>query len=115
MMSTTNRIFIDSSILVEAIKGNKVDLYKRLIGDINNSLYINETVISEYLFYVLAINGGAAPRTLKESGSIPTIITKSHSSVSALSDFIFLETSSSLIIEVPKLMNLYNLLPNDAI
>ncbi len=104
-MSTISKVFVDSSILIEAIKGNKVKLYWNSVNDINNLLFINETVVSEYLSYVLAINGGLPPKTLKEINAIPDIITKSQNTISILSDLSFLETSSAIILEVPKLMN----------
>ena len=47
-MFTTNKIFIDSSVLIEALKGNRIGFYEKIISDINNENLINETVISEY-------------------------------------------------------------------
>jgi predicted nucleic acid-binding protein len=114
-MSTTSNIFVDSSVLVEAVKGNRVNFFTALINDINNRLFINETVLSEYLFHVLAMTGGAFPKALKEKGDIAALIDNNQKLVIALSDFSFLEAGSSLILLVPKLMSKHNLLPNDAI
>ncbi|MCW3106516.1 MAG: putative nucleic acid-binding protein containing domain [Segetibacter sp.] len=114
-MFTNNRIFIDSSILVEALKGNKVSFYRNLISDIKNQNFINETVISEYLYFVLGFNGGASPRTLKEKGQINEVLSLDQNLTSILTDFFFLNGDSSLLNQVPYFMRTYNLLPNDAI
>jgi len=60
-----NRIFLDSSIFIEPLKGNKVDFYKLLISDLENELYINDVVLSEYLYYVLAFNSDVSPKNLQ--------------------------------------------------
>jgi predicted nucleic acid-binding protein len=114
-MSTTSNIFVDSSVLVEAVKGNRVNFFTALIGGINNRLFINETVLSEYLFYVLAMTGGASPKTLKERGDIPAIIEKNQKLVTVLLDFSFLIGGPSLMSHVPAFISKYNFLPNDAI
>jgi hypothetical protein len=60
----SNSIFIDSSLLVEYVKKAQTDLLNALQGDSTLNLFINQTVVSEYLFHHLAINGGKSPRTL---------------------------------------------------
>ena len=115
MTSTNNRIFIDSSIFIEALKGNKVTFYRSLISDIGNENCINETVISEYLYFVLGFSGGVSPRTLKEKDQINQIVSSNLSIASILAEFSFLPGDSSLIHRAPRFMATYNLLPNDAI
>jgi predicted nucleic acid-binding protein len=88
-MSTTSNIFVDSSVLVEAVKGNRVNFFTALINDINNRLFINETVLSEYLFHVLAMTGGASPKTLKEKGDIAALIDKNQKLVTSSFRFFF--------------------------
>ena len=68
-----NSIFIDSSLLVEYIKGSKTDLLETLQSDPGFQLFISQTVVSEYLFYHLAIFGQKSPLTLKETGRITEI------------------------------------------
>jgi predicted nucleic acid-binding protein len=113
-MFTTNKIFVDSSIFVEAIKGNKTDFYNNLISTVGNEYFINEVVLSEYLFYALAVYGGSSPQTLKERGVIPILINTDFRKP-VLKYFSLLNNDVSFFTNVPDLMVKYNLLPNDAI
>jgi len=110
-----NKIFIDSSVLVEALKGNKISFYHQLISEIDNECFINETVLSEYLYYFLAINGDASPRTLQEQNKIEAIINSHLNEAIILENFSFIKSEPSFINIVPSFMAKYNLLPNDAI
>ncbi len=113
-MFTINRIFIDSSILVEYIKGTKLSLLNKLVSHENNSCFVNETVVSEYLLYFLAINGNASPKSLKKSGKITEIFNQNFNHKFLLA-FSFLASDENLFSLTPLLMAEYNLLPNDAI
>ena len=110
-----NKIFLDSSIFVEPLKGNKVNFYKLLISDLENELYINDVLLSEYLYYVLAFNSDVSPKTLQRKHQIKDIIEQRPEIVRALNSFILLPSDESFIKRVPVLMAKYNLLPNDAI
>lgn len=114
-MFTSNKIFVDSSILVEALKGNKVAFYKRLITNIENENCINDTVISEYLYFVLGFSSGVSPRTLREREQIGETLSINSKLADILSDFSFLTSEASLLPLTPRFMSAYNLLPNDAI
>ncbi len=114
MTFTTNNIFVDSSLLVEYIKGTKTDLLNSLISENPVISFINETVVSEFLLYFLAINGNASPRSLQTSGKISFIFENSVS-YDLLKRFSFLSTHENLFSLVPGFMAAYNLLPNDAI
>ncbi len=114
-MLTNNRIFIDSSILIEALKGNKVDFYRKLISNIDNENLLNETVVSEYLYFVLGFSAGTSPRTLKERQQISEILSANENLTSILKDFSLINGNVYILKEVPILMATYNLLPNDAI
>ena len=61
-------MFLDSSILVEYVKGNKIDLLDHLLNDTNSSLFISQIVISEFYFHALAAYGNKSPLSLKMSG-----------------------------------------------
>jgi len=110
----TNNVMLDSSILVEYSKNNKTKLLIELISDIDTECFINETVISEYLYHFLALNGGRSPRATQSAGEIHTIFDTSFDH-SFISRFSFLPNDDSLFSLVPRLMKQYNLLPNDAI
>lgn len=110
-----NSVFLDSSILVEALKGNKVALYQELVTNHVYDCCINEVVASEYLFYLLAYLGGSSPKTLKERMAIKATLEVDLQSASILTDFTILGCDLKTISLVPSLMATYNLLPNDAI
>ena len=86
-----------------------------MVSDINNDNFINETVVSEYLYFVLGFRGGASPRTLKEKRAISEIFSANENLTSILTDFSFIHGHFNTLTDVPKLTSKYNLLPNDAI
>ncbi len=109
-----NSIFIDSSLLVEYVKKAQTDLLNALQGDTGLRLFINQTVVSEYLFYHLAINGGKSPRTLKETKSI-SLILQQDDPQPFLSLFSYLPDDPTMLPLAIQFMSKYNLLPNDAL
>ena len=110
----SNNVMIDSSVLIEYIKGRKRKLLVELIGDTNVNCFVNETVVSEYLYHFLAIYGGKSPMAVQKSRFINAIIASSFD-YTFIDRFSFLSTDVSIIASVPELMSKYNLLPNDAI
>lgn len=109
----SNKALLDSSILIEYRKGSNKDLLNAMIKDPNWMLYVNQTIVSEYLFHHLAIFGGKAPRTLKESGAIGAIL-QSHDPLPFLNLFEWLSDEFLSAQWVVEMMIRYNLLPNDA-
>lgn len=105
---------IDTSILVEYFKTTKTTLLDSLLADSKINCFINETIVSEFLFQLLKLNTGKAPRTLHEAGKLPDVL-KTGSGYMILNVFWFLPTTDELYALVPALMIKYNLLPNDAI
>lgn len=114
MMYTTNDVFIDSSILIEFNKGNKVKLFATQMANDIFKCYINETVVSEFLFHFLAHNGDKSPQTIHSSNKIKQVFETSRQ-YKLLSTCYFLPTDRQLVTVVPAMMSKYNLLPNDAI
>lgn len=108
------RIFLDSSILIEWSKGAQVDLLNHLLADDRYELCINQVVLSEYIYYLLIIEGGKAPLTLKRDGTVPQIITQ-HDPTAFLQTLNVLPNGNEIIPEYLRLMQQYNLLPNDAL
>ncbi|WP_461137981.1 type II toxin-antitoxin system VapC family toxin [Spirosoma pomorum] len=110
----SSKIFLDSSVLVEKTKGTKPDLFDFLFAYRSQDLCINQTVLSEYTFYLLIIEGGKSPVTLKRDAAISSII-RDHNPSSWLKAISYLEPDNSIITEYIHLMEQYNLLPNDAL
>ena len=50
------KIFLDSSILVEYVKGAKTDLLYYLLNDASYTLFISQIVVNEFYFHALAID-----------------------------------------------------------
>ncbi len=113
-MFMSNRIFLDSSILVENLKGRQVDLYDYLKRATQLTLYINQVVLSEFSFYALATAGGKSPLTLKRDGTIPAIMRR-NDPTELLESFSYLEVDQAIIPLYLRYMQQYNLLPNDAL
>ena len=113
-MFMTNSIFVDSSLPVEYMKGAQRDLMDALLSNRRFRLFISQTVVSEYLFYHLAEHGQKSPRTLKENGSIPHILT-TIDPLPFLELFSWLPDDAAMLQTSVNFMRNYNLLPNDAL
>lgn len=79
----------------------------------NHRLFINGTVISEFLYHYLGDIAGKSPRTLKGSQQIPAFL-QQYDPTLFLRQFYYAPDHSSALTEVAALMQQYNLLPNDA-
>lgn len=110
-----SKIFIDSSVLIETYKGNKIEFYNHLFSGRNNQFFINEVVLSEYLYFVLGFHNGVSPRTLQQKNLIGEAIINEPKQIDILQELRLLTANQGFILEVPSLMTKYNLLPNDAI
>ncbi len=114
MTFTINDCFLDSSILIEFNKGSKIHLFNKLQSDPNITCYVNEAVVSEFLFYYLANNGSIAPQTLKSRNEIKDVFAN-YQQYQLIKLCRFISNDDRLFTTVPQLMSQYNLLPNDAI
>ena len=110
-----NRIFLDSSVLIESLKGNKTHFYEILISSFTNEFFINDIVLSEYLYYILGFSTGISPRALQEKRKIKDTLENESKIIRTINNFNFISADEKVLIEVPRLMSDYNLLPNDAI
>lgn len=109
-----NNIFIDSSILIEYRKGSKTGLWDAILSDTDVVPCLNQTVVSEYLYYHLAIFGGKAPLSIKEAGKIEvTLLIKNPLTFLELLEW--LPDSPDILPLTINFMKKYNLLPNDAL
>lgn len=114
-MFTISKIFLDSSVLIEAIKGTEAKFYRTLIQDKSLTCCTNEIVFSEYVYHAMALYGGASPLTLKNKKAINGIISSQSGYFSALQDFEFLGSSGEMLSIALTFMRQYNILPNDAL
>lgn len=110
----SSKIFLDSSILVEYSKGTKTELLTYLLSNKSFELCINTTVLSEYTYHFLGNMGGKSPRTLKENKSIEGLL-MSYPMESFFSMFTLLPSHAEIIPTYLRLMQTFNLLPNDAL
>lgn len=110
----TSRIVLDSSILVEYFKQNKIELLDFLLKAESVELCINSTVLSEGAYYWLARKGDKAPRSLQQAEQIPKIL-RDNDPLDFLSQFIVLPSDNRIVAIYLDLMQRYNLLPNDAL
>lgn len=114
MTFTINDFFIDSSVLIEYNKGNKQKLFNDMLANDIFRCFVNEVVLSEFLYHFLAHNGSRSPLAIKESGKINEVFETSDQ-YKLIRMCHFLPNKKELFLLVPKLMAKYNLLPNDAI
>lgn len=91
-----NRVLIDSSILIEYVKNNKVTLLDSLIDDKLSSRYINEIIISEFYFHFLKLSAGKAPASLQSSDRIKEV-PESNKNYLLINVFEFLSNDRRLI------------------
>jgi len=113
-MSITSDVFLDSSILVEYERSDRTELLDYLCERDQYRLYINETVLSEYAFQMLALYGRKAPLTLKVNQQIQSTLREADIEP-VLMQFSFLSNSPTIVSLYVHFMDTYNLLPNDAL
>lgn len=109
-----SKILLDSSILVEYRKGTQTDLLDAILLSPNWKSVITQSVVSEYLFFHLAIFSGKAPLSVKTANEIGQYLKVGDPGL-FLSQFDWLEDNPGLFISAIHFMEKYNLLPNDAL
>ena len=114
MTFTINKVFVDSSLLIEAEKGNFTEFLNDLYYDNASQLCINDIVVSKFLFHFIGLQTGKAPLTIKERKEIAGVI-EVYKEDGFLKNFEFIPSAKEILSIVPDLMSKYNLLPNDAI
>lgn len=113
MSGIINECFVDSSILIEYIKGTQTELLELLFASkaVN---YINHIVYSEFIYHFLSVMSGVSPLTLKNSERISKIV-KKHEPIEFIHNFKVLDMDEEIIDKSDYFMNNCNLLPNDAL
>ncbi|MEM9888514.1 MAG: PIN domain-containing protein [Bacteroidota bacterium] len=111
----SNKVFLDSSILVEYRKGTNTELLDALLRHSDEiELCISETVSSEYLFHLLALFGQKSPLTLKENKAIGKHLKQARPN-DLLHRFTWIAGTIALHQQAAELMITHNLLSNDAL
>lgn len=113
-MSMNNKVFLDSSVLIEWAKKTETELYDYLVANPSYELCVSQIILSEFTFYWLAIGGKKAPLTLKRDGAISGIL-RIYSPIDVLTKLTWIEADSGIVPLYLQYMEQYNLLPNDAL
>lgn len=109
----SSKIFLDSSVLVEWAKKTQPDLFNYLLSS-QHELFVSQITLSEFSYYWLAVGGSKAPVTLKRDGSIPDVLQR-YNPRALLSRLNWLDADREIIGLHLDMMEIYNLLPNDAL
>ncbi|MBN1638361.1 MAG: PIN domain-containing protein [Ignavibacteriales bacterium] len=111
-MNNKNECFVDTSVLLEHIKGKRIDFLSDLIS--NFECCINHIVYSEFIYHFIAIATDKAPLTIKEYKKINNVLSK-NKPIEFLDLFSKLDMNEEIIKYSYNLMLKANLLPNDAL
>ncbi|WP_456394812.1 type II toxin-antitoxin system VapC family toxin [Thermococcus sp.] len=108
-------VFVDSSVLVEGLKGHP-DAVRILsfLADNDAVVIINDIVVSEFLFHYIRLKSGVSPLTVKKSERISDFILEDEP-WDFLEQFHIIPTDEETVALAYKMMIAHNLLPNDAI
>jgi len=107
------KIFVDTSVLIEYIKGTKTELLEKLI--INKySLYISTIVYSEFMFHFISVTTGKSPFTIKKKKEIKNIL-ETYEPIKFLELFEILPETKQVTELSYLFMKKHNLLPNDSL
>lgn len=109
-----SKILLDSSVLVEYRKGTQTELLEAILLNAEWEPVISQAVVSEYLFFHLAIFSGKSPLSVKTANEIGEFIQLGKPGL-FLSQFNWLVDDAGLFMSAIDLMGKYNLLPNDAL
>lgn len=114
MIFMSNRVMLDSSVLIEYVKNSRGELFEALLSREELELCYAAPVLSEYLFHFLAIKGGKSPLTIKVNQAIESILA-SNVALDIFRPLSFLNDSDKITPLAFQNMKKYNLLPNDAL
>jgi predicted nucleic acid-binding protein len=106
-------IFLDSSILIEYTKEDRVDLLEEMLLR-QLPLGYNSIVLTEYVYHFMGYHGGRSPRALQEARRIPDVFSE-YNPLIMLALFQKITDKHPSAEEVLRLMTTYNMLSNDAI
>lgn len=109
------KVFLDSSVLIEYIKGNQTELLEAVtLPNKQVELCMNHIVFSEFMFHYLALTSNKSPLTLKNSSNIQALLQK-HNPIDFINQFTIIPMDAGIMQTGYNFMEQYNLLPNDAL
>ena len=114
-MSTTNKMFLDSSFFTEGFRGNHLDFYRFFNTAPVLECFINAVVCSEHWYNLLGLMGSASPLSLKERNRIAATVNKDPLRFSFFRDFIILSMEKHTVELALTFLSKHNLLSNDAL
>ena len=109
------KVFVDSSVLVEFVKGN--DEAKRVLhklSEVDAEVFINDIVFSEFVFHYISLKSGVSPLAVKEKRRIGEYLGEEEP-FDFINQFGVLQVDEEVVRLSYKLMRKHNFLPNDAI
>ncbi|AEE52237.1 PIN domain-containing protein [Haliscomenobacter hydrossis] len=110
----SSRVGLDSSVLIEYVKGSRPELLEALLVNEHLDLCYSTPVVSEYLFHYLAIVGQKAPLTVKVNKEIGSILSD-RSPLDIFKPLTFINDAEEVAKMALDKMKKYNLLSNDAL
>ncbi len=108
------KILLDTSVLIEYIKGNKTKLLENLLLEEKSKLYINDIIYSKFMFHFISVVSGKSPFTLKTKKEISKLLSN-YEPLHFLENFEVLFVDEKIIKKSYEYMKKYNLLPNDSL
>lgn len=114
-MPTTNKIFLDSSFLIEGYKGKHQQFYFDVIRNPALQCCINSIVCSEYWYNLLGLISATSPLSLKEKKGIPAAMDQDPERFLFFERYSVLNTDAEAVRHAHRAMHAYNLLSNDAL
>ena len=107
------KIFLDTSVLIEYIKGNKTEFLDYLFSQ-NVDCCINHIVDSEFIYIYLGLMSGKSPMSLREAAMVSVVLNETEP-YEFIQGFEVLTMDEEILTKSYEIMKKYDFLPNDAI
>lgn len=106
------KIFLDTSVLIEYIKGNKTEFLDYLFTQ-NVDCCINHIVYSEFIYNYLGLMSGKSPMSLREAAMVSVVLNETEP-YEFIQGFEVLSMGEEILVKSYEIMKKYDFLPNDA-
>lgn len=112
-MVSAVKIFLDTSVLIEYVKGNNTELLDTIIAT-KIDCCINHIVYSEFIYNYMGLLSGRSPMSLKESKTIKAVLEETEP-LEFVQGFKVLNMDEEVLFKSYEFMKKYDFLPNDAL